>query len=455
MSRSPKKSGNSAKKLSKGSKKAAGAANGGGGSTRLRVFRSDKGDCLLLSGRGGGTILCDGGMRETFVPHVAPELAKLRELDLVYVSHVDDDHISGVLQLLDNAMAWKVYDFHHGNGSAVKEPKVPRAPKIKRIWHNAFHDQIGKNAGAAEDMLAAMVPVLASVDDHEFAHAAAENFAIINSNKQAIQVSQRIGPKQLGIPLNERDKLMMIRKGQKSFNFGSLQVDVIAPFKRDIEVFRDKWNEWLRDNRDTIKVLRAKAKVDEKAIGNSVEAILTPLELETKELGNRSRVTPPNLASIMLHIQDGNRTLLMTGDGHGADVIKGLNFINKMPAQGGGPLHVDLLKVQHHGSEHNMPRSFALNVTADHYVFCGNGFSDNPEKDVLNLIFDTRTKDGVGPNRPFKFYFNSSSEVETTKADRAKFMAARERQVAAMKKKEPRFDYFFLKKGSYFDIVLR
>jgi beta-lactamase superfamily II metal-dependent hydrolase len=447
MTRAPKLAKRKAKKKTAGSTAATRAA------TRLRVFRSDKGDCTLLLGSGGGKILCDGGMKESFVAHVAPELAKLDELDLVYVSHVDDDHISGVLQLLDNAMAWKVFDFHQKNGGGVKEPKVPKAPKVKRIWHNAFHDQIGKNAGAAEDMLAAMVPVLASVDDHDFAHSAAENFAIISSNKQAIQVSQRVGAKQLGIALNEGDKLMMIRKGQRSFQFGSLTLNVIAPFKRDIEIFRDQWNDWLRDNGETIKTLRAKAKVAEDSIGNDLDRVLTPLALEVKELGDRSKVTPPNLASIMLYITDNDRTILMTGDGHGEDIIKGLEFIEVLPVD--GMLHVDLLKVQHHGSEHNMPKDFPQRITADHYVFCGNGFSGNPEPVVLDLLFNSRTKSKIGPDRPFKFYFNSSREVETTKAERAKHMAAIEKQVAKMKEKEPRFDYFFLKEGSFFDIKLK
>src|SRR4051812_37145935 len=217
MTRAPARKTTGAKKRSP-ARKAAGAKKrataSGSGTTQLRVFRSDKGDCTLLSGSAGGKILCDGGMKESFVAHVAPHLADVDALDLVYVSHVDDDHIAGILQLLDNAMAWKVFDFHKKNGQKVAEPKVPRSPKIGRIWHNAFHDQIGKNAGQAEDMLAAMVPVLASVDDEHFAHSAAENISIVNSNKQAIQVSQRVGAKQLGIPLNEGDKLMMIRKKQ-------------------------------------------------------------------------------------------------------------------------------------------------------------------------------------------------------------------------------------------------
>src|SRR5262245_42352221 len=153
---------------------------------KLRVFHSDKGDCLLVRGSGGGRILSDGGMRESFVAHVAKHLTREDPLDLVCISHVDDDHIGGILELLDNAMAWKVFDHHHANGDDdFNEPDVPRMPQIKRMWHNAFHDQIGENAGEIADMLAAMVPLLADVDDAALRAAASENESIVTSNKQA------------------------------------------------------------------------------------------------------------------------------------------------------------------------------------------------------------------------------------------------------------------------------
>ena len=40
--------------------------------------------------------------------------------------------------------------------------------------------------------------------------------------------------------------------------------------------------------------------------------------------GDRAKVTPPNLASIMIYVEDGNATLLLTGDGHANDAMKGL-----------------------------------------------------------------------------------------------------------------------------------
>lgn len=86
---------------------------------KLTVFQSDKGDCLLVSsdaGRETFNMLVDGGMSDSYTWHVSPTLNEMREqrgehLDLVCVSHIDQDHISGVLQLFDDILRWRVYDF--------------------------------------------------------------------------------------------------------------------------------------------------------------------------------------------------------------------------------------------------------------------------------------------------------------------------------------------------------
>src|SRR5688572_4332786 len=125
---------------------------------QLRVFQSDKGDCLLLTGQNDkGRILIDGGMPASYSEHVAPAMGQLRKagkkLDLVYVSHIDQDHIGGVLRLLDDEVAWRIHEHHLKKGNTKhKAPKAPRPPQIKKIWHNAFHEQIGDNARDVESL---------------------------------------------------------------------------------------------------------------------------------------------------------------------------------------------------------------------------------------------------------------------------------------------------------------
>ena len=64
---------------------------------------------------------------------------------------------------------------------------------------------------------------------------------------------------------------------------------------------------------------------------------------------------------------------------------------------------------EHHGAENNIDQDFCDAVTADHYVFCGNGFQGNPDPRVLDLIVRRRLA-AAGTAR-FKFWFTSSTAV--------------------------------------------
>jgi hypothetical protein len=148
-----------------------------------------------------------------------------------------------------------------------------------------------------------------------------------------------------------------------------------------------------------------------------------------KQLGNRKKVTTPNLASLMFLAQENGQSILLTGDGHADDILKGLD--RHQAFNSNAHIHVDVLKVQHHGSEHNVHKEFCDRVTADHYVFCGNGEHKNPDLDVLELVFDRRM---AGDKKGFKFWFNSSSNL-SVKADGRAHMKNVESLVAKLAKK--------------------
>lgn len=384
----------------------------------LTVFQSDKGDCLLLTSKDKRRMLIDGGMRASYTRFVAPLLGQ-DDLDLVCVSHIDQDHISGVLQMLDDTVAWRVHDFHVQNGNPTHpEPKSPRPPRVKQIWHNAFHTQVGDNAGQIEDMLAASSAILSGTEDRDLLRIAIEQREIATSIPEAIQLSQRIDERQLGIPLNRsfRNRLALVRSSKRPVRLGSLALFVLAPFAEDLEKLRKEWNKWLEKNKPRLEQLQRRARADAERLGaNDLQTFLDIQLRQARELGDRKKVTTPNLASLMLLVEEDGKTLLLTGDGHADDILKGLAHYGKVGRHGG--IHVDVLKVQHHGSEHNMTAAFARTVTADHYVFCANGEHENPDLDVVRTILASRLgKPGqLSPNPQaggrFQLLFNSSESA--------------------------------------------
>ena len=99
---------------------------------KLRIFQSGKGDCMLLTGNDHKRILIDGGLKASYREHVGPWLDRYlrrrgKDLDVVYVSHIDEDHIQGVLELLDNLVEWTVFDHQRANGNDhINPPKASR-----------------------------------------------------------------------------------------------------------------------------------------------------------------------------------------------------------------------------------------------------------------------------------------------------------------------------------------
>src|SRR3990172_1375391 len=182
----------------------------------LTVFQSDKGDCLLIKSADGRHMLVDGGMRESYLKHASRVLGKLREgkekLDVVYVSHIDQDHISGILQMMEDEVAWRIHEYqvNHGNPQH-KPPDSVWPPEVKAIWHNAFHELLPQNAGEIEEVLAASAAVLSGSKIESVEELVSAQNELVTSIAEAIKLTRRVGLDQLGIKVNSpaKGKLMM------------------------------------------------------------------------------------------------------------------------------------------------------------------------------------------------------------------------------------------------------
>ena len=395
----------------------------------LKIFQSDKGDCLLLEASSGELMLCDGGMGPSMRTHVRAELGKLRdddrELALVYVSHIDNDHINGVLQLLEDEASWRVFELHNADGDPdVSMPDFPRPPVIRGILHNGFRDLITEidkpidkiTANSVENLLGAMVPSLFGTAEPALMDLAAEMASIATGVPEGIQVARLIAADALNIPLNQppgvnkQSRLLFAGKAGDEFQLGSMKFTLIGPTKKELDDLRKGWLHFLRnpENKEKLKKLRAelKKRIEEFSAGSLTDS---PFDLRGWEgIPDFKGVTVPNIASMMFMVEEDGKRLLLTGDCQQDFILAGLDrtgFLND------GHLHLDVLKVQHHGSEHNMDADFAGKVSADNYVFCGNGEHENPDLRVIKIIFDSRANDA--PAKKFHFWFSTTSEMQT------------------------------------------
>ena len=92
----------------------------------------------------------------------------------------------------------------------------------------------------------------------------------------------------------------------------------------------------------------------------------------------------------MFLVESEGKKILFTGDGLGSDIVDFLS--EKQMLEPEGRLHVDILKVPHHGSERNISETFFDIVTADVYVISANGRDDNPSFLTLKWIIENGEK---------------------------------------------------------------
>jgi hypothetical protein len=363
---------------------------------KLKVFYASDGDCLLLTSSDGRTALIDGGRSTSFQKVTWPELQKLSTLDLVVVSHIDADHISGILWLMKAVADWAVFDFQTttGRNPTFPKPKTPRPPAIKRLWHNSWHAQLGALADPIVEFIGQVGDGAATLDLATTpAPAAAAILALqdlgesIPDGVELLRTVENDTP----VPLNGKpfDKLVMLHRPPRSMKLGKTKLTVIGPGKAHLEALRDEWRDWLA-------TMNPDGTAPHQAVGTLAQAA------QLIERTDPANVTPPNHASITLLAEERGRTCLLTGDAADDEILDGLRAAGRIK---NGRFDCNVLKVQHHGAEFNLDRLFASTVLADHYVFCADGANGNPEPDVIKTIADCRA---AADPRPFTLWFNTT-----------------------------------------------
>lgn len=354
----------------------------------LDVRPARKGDCLLVHWGckdDPGLMLIDGGPARVYRKHLRSRLDEIRAarqlgsaqalpVDVLMVSHVDDDHIHGILDLT-------------GELVAQSDERRPALLDLLGCWHNTFDDIIGNTPEEMRASITAQFGAAAVGGDPENIEGLdADAIKVLASLGQGHRLRDDL--RRLDVAINGEfgGKLIMARTEAKPVDLGrDLSLTVVGPMQAEIEALQTKHDEWLK-KRDLKR--------------SSPEAALAAFTDESV----------PNLSSIVALAELAGKRMLLTGDARGDKILEGLELTGLVPQ--GGSLHVDILKVPHHGSANNMEPSFFERVTADHYVFSGNGEHGNPERETLEMLFS------VCGNRPFTLHF--TYPIEEIDAERSK-----------------------------------
>jgi hypothetical protein len=259
-------------------------------------------------------------------------------IDLAMVSHIDSDHIQGLLDL---------------GGALVEldEDSQPVPYAIDNLWHNAFDDIVGDRA---EDLRTAALEAARSDPAAGKARAAGHSVVASVAQGRALR-DQAI---RLGWGRNQPfDGLVA---APRTVPFGEAQLTVVCPEAGALARLHDEWEEWL---------------------GRHPEAA------QVAAYADRSVF---NLSSIVVLAEANGRRMLLCGDARGDHVLEGLEAAG---LAADGVTELDLLKLPHHGSIHNVEPEFFERLPARHYLISADGRDGNPETATLEAIAASRADD--------------------------------------------------------------
>jgi hypothetical protein len=322
----------------------------------LEALEAKHGDALLLhygNKRPTNLIVIDGGPAGVYNHSLRPRLDILKEqnspdkplpIRLAMVSHLDDDHVNGIQALTDDLLR-----------KQASEQEIPY--RIATLWHNSFDDFLNTNA----------VNILAASLSAGTSGVTPLSQALPASVGQGRKLRDNAEKLSLAVNAPLMGLVMLPKKGKKTVNIGNgLKFTVLGPDEERADLLEAEWDK-------QIKKLGVAKKSDKQAIAaNFVDESVF------------------NLSSIVVLAELEGKTMLLTGDSRGDHTIAGLQRSKLLK---GGKIHVNLLKLPHHGSDRNVATEYFRTITADHYVVSADGKFGNPEIATLKMISDARGQD--------------------------------------------------------------
>ncbi|HEX9946942.1 MAG TPA: MBL fold metallo-hydrolase [Allosphingosinicella sp.] len=331
----------------------------------LEALPARYGDCLLLhygTKDKPGLALIDGGPDQVWKPFLEKRLKTLQaarpdgfQIDLLMVSHIDDDHVLGIG---DFTSAWR--------SAKTAGEKWPYP--VKQAWFNSFERiSNAKNLGAVTASVTASTgaATLHEVDldrpeiknpNKDEARAGLKVLASVNNGSKV-----RKDLEALRVPINRGFAGDLVRPGggpSVPFKLGpELTLHVAAPLPKQLE---------------RLQLMFARQLKPEDALAAYTDGSV------------------PNLSSIAAIARYKGKTMLLTGDARGDYLIEGLKAEGLLGD--GGTLHVDIAKMPHHGSDRNVDPAFFTTITADHYVASADGTFGNPDRPTMEMLIDRRGK---------------------------------------------------------------
>jgi beta-lactamase superfamily II metal-dependent hydrolase len=346
---------------------------------RIELLPALNGDCILVEYLPNHFILIDGGYVDTYKHYLLPRLKEIAaqggKLDLLVVTHIDSDHISGIVKLLE-------------------EEKLPIP--IESIWYNGYR-HVQSNVKVTNDTEMFVHKSICKESLKE------ENKPI--SAKQGCTLSALIMQKGLAWNMPVDGGVM---KAPLSIPVGDAIIHILSPNDSNIDDLNAFWkkrlikdgllskahsNEYWDDAFEfSLSQEKQGFHFHEKKISKSYDL----LKIAGEQYVPDTSATNGSSISFVLEVE-GKRVLFM-GDSHSETIEESLAMLYGKENK---PYRFDAVKVSHHGSyNNNSPKLFSM-IACDKWLISTNGDTYNhPDMPTLAYIITQDTGRSKG------LYFN-------------------------------------------------
>lgn len=307
----------------------------------IHLLPASFGDSILIEYGDGEPhyVLIDGGpyfAMEPVLQYAKKVAPGLKTLELLVITHIDIDHIDGIIVMLN-------------------QPKPPL--EIKEVWFNGFKEISGVKE---DDILGVLQGEMLSVliERHKLPH----NLAF---GGKAIMVRDY-----QNLPVYMLD--------------GGLELTLVAPGAKALLDLKPKWQDEINDIGDEAAV--AKRLAEDHRYDNFPDDLLGEPSLEdwqnAPEIGDK---TPTNGSSIAFIARYGKRRCLLAGDSPAHHLMAALEPLRQK--EGTLRLKLDAWKLAHHGSKKSTLSALMEMIECPRLLFSSDGKRyKHPNKECVAKI---------------------------------------------------------------------
>lgn len=278
------------------------------------------------------------------------------DLDLLVVTHIDADHIGGILGLLED------------RGTYLH---------ARDLWFNGWRHLPSDRLGAKQaEALSAAIVRRRLAWNRDF-------------DGEAVMV-----PDQGPLPVVELP--------------GGMRLTLLSPTREALAELRPVWE---REVRKAGMVPGHPAEQAEAQLDRLGDDEIEPEELAAEEFeDDRSEA---NRASIAMLAEFEGRSLLLTGDAHAGALAGGLRRL--ADERGAERLPVDAFKLPHHGSRHNISQEVLELVDCDRFLVSTNGdIFGHPDPVAVSRVITVRS----APSLAFNYRTDTTERWDSSRLKR-------------------------------------